>query len=141
MSSLQTELASVLAEKLSEAATEFALKPIRILDVGVFPWHTSMELSFLCEGDSADEGEIAAWPLYEFSKISEGKWEAVKPICSIFNKEWEVTMEFTNILRLTAAAMKEPVVQQVINQLPKAPSFKIQVLNPDSPSSPNYFDE
>jgi len=59
MISIQTQLAAVLAEKLNQVSAEIPLQPIRVFDIGIFPWHTSTELSFLCIGDTVDEEDIA----------------------------------------------------------------------------------
>ncbi|MDF4259688.1 hypothetical protein P7M41_25425 [Vibrio parahaemolyticus] len=42
-------------------------KEIDLIDIGVFPWHSKIEVSFYESGDSASLDDIAAWKLYDFS--------------------------------------------------------------------------
>ncbi len=52
----------LLEGKLLEAVDNFGKKELRIIDVGVFPWHSEISVSFLFSEDSAEEDDIAAWP-------------------------------------------------------------------------------
>ncbi len=139
MSTLQQQLAASIADKLTSVRGELSLHPIRIFDVGIFPWHTSIELSFLCEGDAADEDDIAAWPHYNFSAINEGKWQSAKPICEQIEAQWNETLDVVPVLKMVANCLRFENVQDAISQLPRASDFQIQVLNSDDADSPNYF--
>ena len=150
MTSLQDDLAASLAEKLRQASAEMQLRPIRIFDVGVFPWHESLELSFFCEGDEDDEksggdrayeDDVASWPLYNFSAMEEGEWQSAEPICAVLSTQWESQEpNLVPMLQLVVQALKSEPVQQALSQLPQAADFRIQVLDPDDPESPNYYE-
>ena len=138
MKTLQAQLVSAIAQKLVLVRTERELRPIRILDVGIFPWHTSIELSFLCDGDTADPEDTADWPLYNFSNIYEGKWDAAKLVCEAMNAEWNRSHDIVFILRVAAAAIDSTEVRQAIHHLPRSSDFRVRILDPDDSDSPNY---
>lgn len=139
MNTLQTDLANILAEKIIHVSNERQLNLIRIFDIGLFPWHESIELSFLCEGDMAEEEDVADWPLYNVSNIQEGEWLEALPICRLLNTKWKEEANLAPMLEMFASALKSAQVQKAIGQLPLASTFKIQLLDPDDPDSPNYY--
>lgn len=53
------KIESLLAERLNEALSEFKSKELNIIDIGVFPWHSKIELSFLFSSDDVFEDDIA----------------------------------------------------------------------------------
>jgi len=144
MTMLEAELGAAIAAVLVAIAAKSTPAPVRILDIGVFPWHESIELSLLCNGDDAngddaDEGNIADWPLYNCACLQASEWGAAEPICSTLKQEWEKTRNILPILQIVARVMKTVGVQQAIQPLPRTPTFRIQILNPDDPDGPNYF--
>ncbi len=65
----------ILYKKIEKALLEYfrsnlerlSDKEIDLIDIGVFPWHSKIEVSFYESGDSASLDDIAAWKLYDFS--------------------------------------------------------------------------
>ncbi len=71
-----------IISKLEEIDTDRKLK---ILDVGIFPWHGLIELSTYYENDDTDGNcyidDIASWPAYNFSAQREGEWPDIEALC------------------------------------------------------------
>ncbi len=67
-------------EKIEKALLEYfeknrqplSDKKIKLIDIGVFPWHAKVEISFYESGDSAAIDDIAAWSLYDYANMYEG---------------------------------------------------------------------
>jgi hypothetical protein len=128
----------ILEEKLKEALEEFKTKELRIIDVGVFPWHSEINLSFFFSNDTADEDDIAAWPNFNYSNIHEGGWDQAKEIATKMNGMWEKDCDaIPFFLDFGSAAISERITT-IVNRFNLAKNFKIQVLDPDDSNSENY---
>ena len=139
----KTELEEAILVKLAELDSS---KTLKILDVGVFPWHTSIELSAFYVGDDSDdvsEDCIASWPNYNFSHQEDGKWPEVNNLCETMNVEYQEvdkvnTSESEAIpskLYFQAAAdvMKRYTIAKALNEKQLDENFRITVLDPDDP--------
>lgn len=69
---LAKKIERALLDKLEGAIAEIGEREVQVLDAGVFPWHSSIELSFLLSSDKCDREFIADWPYYDYSKLNEG---------------------------------------------------------------------
>nr|WP_086939930.1 hypothetical protein [Thaumasiovibrio occultus] len=128
----------LLAEKLLEALAEFGGKELRIIDIGVFPWHSEISISFLFAQDSSDVDDIAAWPHFDYSKIFEGGWDKAKVLAKEMNEIWRKDNDpIPFFLDFGSAATSEKVTN-IINRFKLSPDFSVQVLNPDDPNSENF---
>ncbi|PSU86453.1 hypothetical protein C0W35_22290 [Photobacterium kishitanii] len=128
----------LLEEKLSEALSKFRGKELRIIDIGVFPWISEINISFLFSEDSEEEDDIAAWRYFDYSKIFEGGWDQAKELAMKMNEIWvEDNDPIPFLLDFNSAATSEKVTY-VINQFKLAPDFRVQVLNPDDSNSENF---
>jgi len=127
-----------LVELLQKAAHEFSNNELLILDIGIFPWFNSIEISFLFTEDKCDRSDIAAWPHYDYSKLNEGGWNLAKPYAEELAKEWRKNPDIISILKRESKVVKLPSVCEALSKLKLAESFKIQVLNSDDNDSPNY---
>lgn len=78
----------LLEGKLQQALSDFGEKELKIIDVGVFPWHSEISVSFLFSEDSAAEDDIAAWPHFDYSKIFAGDWEQARELAKRMNEKW-----------------------------------------------------
>src|SRR5690242_14457357 len=83
------EIEDVLADKFDALTGEFSGRTIRRLDIGIFPWHASIEISVLLEDDRCDPKDIAAWPHHNVSDLAEGKWPQAVDLCKRMMKMWE----------------------------------------------------
>ena len=127
-----------LVELLAKAAREFSGKELLALDIGIFPWSSSIEVSFLFSEDECDSEDIAAWPHYDYSEFNEGGWLQAKPIAEQLAKEWEKDSNIVGILKREALVVTFPKVREAISRFTLAKDFKVQVLNSDDSNSPNY---
>ena len=134
----QKKLERALLDKLESAVAEIGNREVQVLDVGVFPWHSSIELSFLLSSDKCGRAFIADWPYYNYSKLNEGEWPAAKPVAEYINERWVQDCDLMGILKGVAMVVRSPAVTKQLENFRLAPKFEVQVLNPDDANSPNY---
>ena len=132
------KIEAVLESKLLEISKTLGGKELSILDIGVFPWHTKLEFSFLFSHDDIEEDDIASWPHYDFTDMSEGQWEEGKEIARDINAIWEESFDAFPIFLDFASAATSEKVNNVLKKFNLAPDFKVQVLDSDNSDSPNY---
>ncbi len=135
------DIETLIANKLSEAITQFEEKEIKLIDIGVFPWHQSIEISLLFSDEIADVEDIASWEHYDFSKMSEGHWNEALTLADEMYHIWEKDCNIPPVLNDFATAVNSEKVIRVLKQLKLSDDFSIQILNPDKPSEGNYIKE
>ena len=85
----QDGVAKLIAAKLEELDSGRELQRI---DVGVFPWHSTIELSALFTDDAyrddCFEYDVASWPQYNYSQQQEGRWTAAEPFTRSMNEAY-----------------------------------------------------
>ena len=128
----------LLKDKLFEAVLQFGSKELKKIDIGVFPWHSSIELSLYFTGDAADINDVASWPNFNYSKMSEGSWPEGKELAIIMNKEWEETTDATPFFLDFGTAACSDKVKETLEMFNLSSDFIIQVLDPDNRKSGNY---
>ncbi|WP_180914381.1 hypothetical protein [Vibrio parahaemolyticus] len=96
----------ILYKKIEKALLEYfrsnlerlSDKEIDLIDIGVFPWHSKIEVSFYESGDSASLDDIAAWKLYDFSSMNEGHWNLGLDVAEDLSKEWDKSRDILPFL-------------------------------------------
>lgn len=130
-------------EKAIVAQIEKMQIPAKMLkfDVGVFPWHASIELSALFEGDESDNcfvDDIASWPAYNFSEQYEGKWPAVISLVEVMGNDYKKTISSkVTYFKAVAEVMKRNSIQKLLKG--KGNNEKIEVSVFDVDSDENYM--
>jgi hypothetical protein len=141
-----------LAQSVAAAVRHFhqsELKgcPVVVFDLGCFPWHGSIELSFLtaAEVDADphlfDRSAIASWTHYNFVGVKE-PWPAGKELGQLMadlyhdtDDEDERDIRGTVVemfLRASAAAVATPEGTAALGELTRDPRFQIWVQHPDT---------
>ncbi|MCL1037968.1 hypothetical protein L2750_12490 [Shewanella submarina] len=142
MTSLTREaIASVLAERLTYISKDFTGRSLAVVDIGIFPWHGTVEISLLFDDeiDGADLEEIAAWPAYAWSdKQGAEYWQAGAELGTVFQKQYREGVPLDSLLLLVANALTQPGVTKALSEYQLSESFKFQLLNPDTTGGPNY---
>lgn len=131
-----------LAEGIAEALRQYhqsTLKscPVVVFDLGCFPWHGSIELSFLtaAEVDADpllfDRSEIASWAHYNFAgpELGQQMAEVYRNATGTDDVRSSVVETF---LRASATAVATPEVTDALNELTRDPRFQIWVQHPDT---------
>ena len=113
-------------------------KKIKIIDIGIFPWHAKVEVSFYESGDSAAIDDIAAWDLYDFANMYEGGWDSGLEVAKDLEREWAKDNDILPFLFDFSSAVTSTDVRAVINKFNLDPDFYVQILDPDSNGSENY---
>lgn len=132
-------LEKAILVKLAEIDANRILK---ILDVGVFPWHALIELSAFYMGDDSDdasEDDVASWPSYNFSHQQEAQWPAVEHLCEAMGIAYSEADETPGSPATVAAmyfqaaadVMQRPAIAEALNMKQLADDFRITVLDPD----------
>ncbi|MBA4049702.1 hypothetical protein [Ralstonia pickettii] len=138
-SSLKPQFEAALSDKLFELATCFRGQAVRRLDVGVFPWHGTLELSVLLATDICEERDIASWPNYAVSRLAEGEWPEAVECCREMRRQWEANAGRTiSFFELVGEALWSQKVRASIDSLNRSEDFVVTVLDPDNRNSPNY---
>lgn len=112
-------------------------KSLIILDIGIFPWNGTIELSALYghddELEDCFEDDVASWPYFDFSAYSEGLWPEVKTLCKDMNTHYIVDNSIKEIyFRSVAEVMKLNSVVSKLNAKKLSKNFEIRVLDSDS---------
>lgn len=132
------KIEDMLEHKLSQLASKYEAKELRVLDIGVFPWHGMIELSLLFEGDNAELDDVAAWPYYNCSNINEGGWDEAKELSLQMNNIWEKERDATPIFLDFASAALSEKVTSAVQKFRLSEDFIIQLLDPDDSESENF---
>lgn len=132
------KIESILEKKLINAADDFGGRELKAIDIGVFPWHKKIELSFLFSEDSAEIDDIAAWPHYDYSKMNEGGWEDALDLANDIAEIWNEDKDAMPIFMDFGTAATSENVNKVINRFNLSPEFTVQVLDPDDSNSENF---
>jgi hypothetical protein len=127
-----------LADKLKSALDEFGSRELKIIDIGVFPWHSKIEVSLLFTSEDAPVDDIAAWPNFDYSKMSEGGWKEAESIVREMNEEWEKDCDAMPFLMDFASAATSNKVNEVIKSFSLSDDFVLQILDPDDSDSDNF---
>ncbi|MCL2914993.1 hypothetical protein L2725_14630 [Shewanella corallii] len=142
MTSLTREdIASVLAERLTYMSKDFVGRSLAVVDIGIFPWHGTVEISLLFDDEvhGADLEEIAAWPAYAWSdKQGAEYWQAGAELGKVFEKQYREGVPLDSLLLLVANALTLPGVTKALREYQVSDRFTLQVLNPDTTDGPNY---
>lgn len=137
--SLKPQIEAALSAKLSEMVPDFQGRVVRRLDVGVFPWHGTLELSVLLADDICEERDIASWPNYAVSGLAEGDWPEAVEYCREMQRQWQANTRLTtSFLELVSEALWSQDVRASIDGFNKSDDFVVTVLDPDNRNSPNY---
>ena len=135
----KTEIESAFVAKLNRLVEEFSGKTLRRLDFGVFPWHGTIEISVLLVDDQCSSSDIASWPHYDASHMSEGQWPEVDILCQHMAKIWQLDSRSSEqMFRLIGEAVKSPAVSSTIGNFSRSDSFEVTLFNPDRKGSINY---
>jgi len=106
-------IALLISEKLQEALAEFHSNELKLVDIGVFPWHSTIEISLLFSSDDAYEDDISDWPYYDYSKMSEGGWDRGKELTSEIKKIWDKNKDANPIFKDFGEAINSNKVRGV----------------------------
>lgn len=145
----KTELVTVLTEFLKQNVQHFSNDEMYVLDLGCFPWSSSLELSFLTIDEAKYYGndkfeEIADWKYYAFNHdvICSPEIEVLE---SQIGKEYEISegsTEFVSqLLKVCAEALSSKEVITVLNLYKLSPDFRCTVFNPDDGNFSNLCEE
>ncbi len=120
---------------------DFVGRSLAVVDIGIFPWHGSVEISLLFddEFDGADLEDIAAWPGYAWSdKQGAEYWQAGAELGKVFEEQYRQGVPLDSLLLLVANALALPGVTKALCEYQVSDRFTFQVLNPDTTGGPNY---
>lgn len=110
------KIEGVLEKKILEAVNFFGDRELQMIDIGVFPWHKTIELSFLLSEDETEIDDVAAWPHYDHSKMSEGGWDDAIELANDIAEIWNQDRDAIPIFIDFATAATSEKVQRVVNQ-------------------------
>lgn len=139
----EDRLALVLGEELAEWQARLADETMLAFDVGCFPWHGNIELSFLTTseprlGMRPPFGSIAEWRLYNFVP----NWPRARDLTSAMKNDWTLSSDKKDVadryFRACAKAACSTVVSAVLSRYRRGTAFEVRVLDPDAPKGPNY---
>ena len=115
--------------------------PIKIIDLGIFPWHAYIELSACFEGEGSGNSfyeDVASWPHYNFTKIQEGQWPDAEELANVMLIDFENGKSTEIYFREAAKVMKSEEVQAVLSNMNLSSDFTINLKHPDNPRK-NYI--
>ncbi len=141
---LANELAELIAEALRENRPRFDAETVRAVDLGCFPWHGTLELSFLTTSEPGLRIErspftsVGDWRFYDVMP----DWPAAKNVATAMRREWATSKDqratADAYFRTCATALRSGVVGDALALYKRSTDFTLQVLNPDQTNSINY---
>jgi hypothetical protein len=148
---LKTELQKFLPVYLEKMADKFREEQIRVFDVGCFPWHGGIELSFLTANEDNFEKEygkysMGNWRLYSFNQeIYEKEWGPMGSICYKMRECWESSDEYRQksdeLFMACAEVAASKQVRDAFKYYNLTSDFEINVFHPDCGTELNYMDK
>lgn len=135
-------LAAAVADELGRWEARLASETMVIFDLGCYPWHGYLELSFLTANEPQlserlAEDNIAEWRLYNFAP----QWPAGKPLAQRMKEHWSKDPNKAGVSELyfsiCAEAMLSGRVSSALASYKLHPTFHVRVLNPDDRHSGN----
>ncbi len=133
------DLEVALSKKLLFESAAFHDRQLVRLDIGVFPWHGWIELSFLFSDEQCSEQDVASWPHYNFSDVQSGKWKELEKCCKWMAEEWRADRtKAEQFLMSVADVFKATAVSDAISVYPKGEKFEVTLFNADNRQSRNY---
>ena len=136
-------IAEVVGSKLSLEANRFAGKTLRILNIGVFPWHQLVEVSFLFEGEEVDDLDVASWPNFSaFVRLPEmPKWTQGEELGIAMHQVWQEENDYSCILIDFGTAAHSPIIQQALRNYHLSEYFELRIFDQDErPPERNYYE-
>jgi hypothetical protein len=139
-------LSLAIAKELEIQQSNLSSENMRVFDLGCFPWHGYLELSFLTDNEPqlnerSPLGVIGGWRLYNFVS----KWHATMGLGAQMQRDWELAPSSDLKARVTerylkacAFAMLSTEVSSRLSHYRLAPDFQLRVVDPDDPNSRNY---
>ena len=135
----KVQLETAIKAKLSAEPDVIRSWDPQRLDIGVFPWHGCIELSFQRDDESNLGGNIADWAHYNFSQFNEGQWLEAKALSEAMMKDWldNHSVAEKYFQATGEVARSEPFIE-FIATLFHGKMVHVTVLNPDKLGSRNY---
>ena len=135
----KSEIENAFVVKLNACLGQLSGREVERLDFGVFPWQGGIEVSFLLTGDECDHNDIAAWPNYNVSGMSEGRWPEAVPLCKEMQRLWESDKKSSEtFFRAVAEIAAADPVASLIRRFSRSPNFKTTLYDPDDKRSVNF---
>jgi hypothetical protein len=136
----QSKLATALAAELNSRLPQFLDETVCIFDLGCYPWHGYLELSFLTanEASQSPPPTIAEWRFYNFVP----NWPRVADLGHAMQNHWAEAHDMKGVaesyLQASAAAVCSAKVSSALATYRRTSTFYTRVLNPDDLRSKNY---
>jgi len=137
-------LARALAQELRAQHARLSDETMRLFDLGCFPWHGYLELSFLTDTDTAWstrqplEASVGDWRLYNFVP----QWPLARDIAGEMKRHYEQAPSPREAalcyFQACAAAVCSEEVSEALSVYHRTPDFYVRVFDPDDYFSPNY---
>ncbi|MCO1336910.1 hypothetical protein MO867_21515 [Microbulbifer sp. OS29] len=133
-------------EKIENAFLEYFEKnvldlldrKIKLIDIGIFPWHSRVEISFYLSDEKSAIDDVAAWKLYDHGSMYEGGWDSGLAIAKDLEAEWKKDNDILPFIFDFSSAITSSKVRGSIKKYNLDEDFSLQILNPDSIDSKNY---
>ncbi len=142
-------LSEIIATCLRQWQHRLHFEAMRALDLGCFPWHGYLELSFLTTQEMFEETEdndkwenIGDWRWYNFNEECRD-WEEFKHLTQWIRGKWyqpekEREAEIEPLFEASARALSSPPVIQELRNYLLTPDFQLSVFHPDYSGTHNY---
>ena len=144
LAEFKSHLAQALEAQLRDCHSSLSQETIRVFDLGCFPWHGYLELSFLTDDEPrlTDKSNalscVADWKLYNFAP----RWARGHTLGKSMRACWHSAADKKAVadqyFRACAAAVCSSEVSGALGAYRRSRDFVVRVVDPDDSESPNY---
>jgi hypothetical protein len=133
------QLLNSILEELDNGPDILRYNTVVRFDIGIFPWHGYIELSYQCADEKNMSDRVADWRLYNFTNVQERKWISALPLQEIMKKTWEADASTAEDFFMAAGEVAKDglLLSKLISLFPNQ-EIEITVFNPDDRRSKNY---
>jgi hypothetical protein len=144
LTKFQADLTQALEAELRLHQPRLASETVRIFDLGCFPWHGTLELSFLTDHEPRLNTRVRAaelvaeWRLYNFVPA----WPRAQELGSGMRAHWTSASEKKIVadqyFRACASAVCSSKVAGALDAYHRSSDFVVRVADPDDHAFRNY---
>lgn len=134
------KLTIALANELRFWRDRLFSEQIRAFNLGCYPWHGYLELSFLTTNEHFVDNDDAKWMVgdwrwYDFTSGWNSKWEQAEELAKWINEYYENSANAKKaadeIFRACAKAVTSPEVEAELKKYSLTDDFEVSVFNGD----------
>ena len=140
----EEQLKKQVVGELKQFGRYFSSDEMEQFDLGCFPWHGTLEISFLTkvEPGLGETSDVASWRLYNFTSTYSSNWPGIKEIGKWMQNEYDnknhSAQDFFDVCVRVAKSLE--VTEALKKHYRLSPNFHVSVFDTDNLDKGNLCD-